>query len=80
MNDTIKLLIITAPSFVVAVGGLITVIYKLDDIHKTMNSRLDQLVLAAKAQGRQDERDAHSVTVPGVPAEEVPAPPQLPQP
>jgi hypothetical protein len=68
--DYIALLISGAPTFIVAVSGLITVIYKLNEVHKAVNSRLDQLVLASKAQGRQDERDAHSVTVAGVPAKE----------
>jgi hypothetical protein len=40
---------------------------KLIDIHLSINSRLDQLVKAARAEGRQEERDSHSVTVPGVP-------------
>jgi hypothetical protein len=42
---------------------------KIQDVHLSLNSRLSELVIAAKAQGRQDERDAHSVTVEGVPKE-----------
>jgi hypothetical protein len=38
------------------------------EVHLSLNSRLSELVAASKAQGRQDERDAHSVTVPGVPS------------
>lgn len=40
---------------------------KLTNIHLSLNSRLDQLVSASKDSGRQAERDANSITVPGVP-------------
>jgi hypothetical protein len=40
---------------------------KLIDIHLTMNSRLDELIKASRAQGRQEERDSHQITVQGVP-------------
>jgi len=43
---------------------------KIQDVHLSLNSRLSELVIAAKAQGRQDERDSHSVTVPGEPSDE----------
>ena len=39
------------------------------EVHLSLNSRLTELVVASKAQGRQDERDSHSVTVEGVPKE-----------
>jgi hypothetical protein len=29
---------------------------KLNDVHKQINGRMDQLIVASKAQGRQDER------------------------
>ena len=33
------------------------VVEKLNGIHLQLNSRMDQLIEASKAQGRQDERD-----------------------
>lgn len=33
------------------------VVEKLNGIHLQLNSRMDQLIAASKAQGRQDERD-----------------------
>lgn len=35
-----------------------TLVWKLRELHLTMNSRLDQLIKASVSQGRQDERDA----------------------
>jgi hypothetical protein len=43
---------------------------KLTDIHLSLNSRLDQLVKASSDSGRQAERDAHTITVQGVPKPE----------
>jgi hypothetical protein len=43
---------------------------KIQDVHVSINSRMDQLVRASKAEGRQDERDSQSVTVPGVPVDQ----------
>jgi hypothetical protein len=40
---------------------------KIHDVHVGINSRMDELVKASKAQGRQDERDSHSITVQGFP-------------
>jgi hypothetical protein len=43
---------------------------KINEVHLSLNSRLSELLIAAHAQGRQEERDSNSVTVPGVPAPE----------
>jgi len=40
---------------------------KLVEIHLQLNSRLDELIKASKAQGRIDERDSHTIVVNGVP-------------
>lgn len=45
------------PPSIAAVAALIVSLRKLNDIHLSMNSRLDELVKASNAQGRQDERD-----------------------
>jgi hypothetical protein len=42
---------------VVIVLAFWLVIEKLNGIHLQLNSRMDQLIAASKAQGRQDERD-----------------------
>jgi len=42
---------------VVIVLAFWLVIEKLNGIHLQLNSRMDQLIEASKAQGRQDERD-----------------------
>lgn len=48
----------------IAFGVAVTVVLgvmllsKLNELHLTMNSRLDQLIKASISQGRQDERDS----------------------
>jgi hypothetical protein len=60
---TIWLAIISAlPPTIASVATLIVAMRKLQDIHLSLNSRLDQLVSASVAQGRQDERDATKQT------------------
>jgi hypothetical protein len=60
MDSTMHALINKIPDYVIAGAALATVLVKLSNIHKTMNSRLDQLLKTAVAQGRQDERDSHT--------------------
>jgi hypothetical protein len=46
------------------IGGIAAIVgmfRKLHDVHLTLNSRLDQLIEASQAVGRQQERDAHGV-------------------
>jgi hypothetical protein len=62
MTDIVKMALIAAvPSTLVAIGNLITSLHngdKITDVHRSLNSRLTQLVAASNAQGRQDERDS----------------------
>ena len=63
-------MIVAIPPTIASVAALVMSIRngtKIHDVHIGINSRMDELVKASKAQGRQDERDAHSVTVEGVP-------------
>jgi len=34
---------------------------KLNDVHNQINGRMDQLIVASKAQGRQDERAENGI-------------------
>ena len=66
-------IIAAIPPTIAAIAALIVSIHnanRIQDVHLSLNSRLDQLVNASLAQGRQDERDSHSVTVAGVPKKE----------
>jgi len=66
-------LIAATPPTIVSLGGLVLGLInrsKITEVHLSVNSRLDHLVIAAKAEGRQQERDSHSITVPGVPKED----------
>lgn len=65
--DWLSLAVAKAPEYIGAIVGFLALRRKLIDIHLTMNSRLDELIRASKAMGRQEERDSHSVTVPGIP-------------
>jgi|HubBroStandDraft_6_1064221.scaffolds.fasta_scaffold191394_5 hypothetical protein len=71
MTESVTVALIAAgPPTLIATAALIASLRngnKIQDVHLSLNSRLSELVVAAKAQGRQDERDAHSVTVEGVP-------------
>jgi hypothetical protein len=63
VSDIVKVAIIAALApTLTAVVGLIVALRELRDIHLSLNSRLDQLVTASLAQGRQDERDAQGRT------------------
>ena len=68
--DYIAMLINKGPDYLVGGAAFVTLLLKLKEMHLTMNSRLDQLITAARAEGRQTERDSHSVTVPGEPTPE----------
>ena len=73
MNSVWPAVIAAIPPTIAAVAALIVSLHnsaKIQDVHVSLNSRLSQLVDASKAQGRQDERDSHSVTVAGVPKKE----------
>ena len=74
MTDVVQIALITGlPPTLLAAAALVASLRngnKIQDVHLSLNSRLSELVIAAKAQGRQDERDAHSVTVEGVPKEQ----------
>jgi hypothetical protein len=76
ISEAVKIAIIAAtPPSVVAMGGVVLGWInrgKINEVHLSINSRLDQLVKAAHAEGRQQERDSHSVTVPGVPQTPLP--------
>jgi hypothetical protein len=76
MEPTVKVALIAAvpPTFVGLASLVLGIINKgkISDVHLSLNSRLDQLIKASLAQGRQDERDSHSITVTGVPAKEQP--------
>lgn len=74
MTEAVEVaLIVSAPPTLVGLAALVASIHnsaKIQAVHLSINSRMDQLVQASLAQGRQDERDAHSVTVEGVPRQE----------
>lgn len=71
MTEAVEIaLIVATPPTILAAAALVAsikTVSKIQEVHVGINSRMDQLVAASKAQGRQDERDAHSVTVQGVP-------------
>ena len=71
MSEAITIaLIVATPTTIASLAALIVSIRngsKIQQVHIGINSRMDELVKASKAQGRQDERDANSVTVIGVP-------------
>jgi hypothetical protein len=71
MTETVTVaLIVATPPTIASVAALIMSIRngnKIHDVHVGINSRMDELVKASKAQGRQDERDSHSITVQGFP-------------
>jgi hypothetical protein len=53
--------IAAVPPTIVATAGLMASLNNADrinQVHLSINSRMDQLVAASKAQGRQDERDS----------------------
>jgi hypothetical protein len=74
MTDAVEIELIKAvPAFITAVGVLISVVLtwrngkKTDSVHDSLNSRLTEWkneeatkILAAHAQGRQDERDSQA--------------------
>jgi hypothetical protein len=78
MTEAVQIALIAGvPPTLLAAAAFISSLHnasKIQSVHLSLNSRLTELVNAAKAQGRQDERDAHSVTVLGVPADDA-APP-----
>jgi hypothetical protein len=54
-------LVAAVPPTIAALAALIVALKtkaKVADVHLSINSRMDELVAAAKAQGRQDERDS----------------------
>lgn len=71
MTEAVQIAVIVAiPPTLLAAGALVASVRngsKIQDVHLSINSRMDQLVAASKAQGRQDERDSKSITVEGVP-------------
>jgi hypothetical protein len=73
MTDAVQIAMIVAiPPTLLGAAALVASIRngtKIQDVHLSINSRMDQLVKASKAEGRQDERDSHTITVQGVPAE-----------
>jgi hypothetical protein len=62
MSDPVLVALIAGvPPTLLAGAALIAAIRngaKIQSVHLSLNSRLTELVTAAKAQGRQDERDA----------------------
>ena len=74
MTEAVQIaLIVAIPPTLLAAGSLVASIKngaRIQDVHLIINSRMDQLVKASKAEGRQDERDSHSVTVEGIPKDD----------
>lgn len=74
MTEAVEIaLIVAVPPTLAATAALIMAVravHKIQEVHIGINSRMDQLVAASKAQGRQDERDSHSITVDGVPRQD----------
>ena len=63
MTD-LQAVIISVPPTLAALAALINSIRNgkaLNQIHLTMNGRLDQLLKAAQAQGKVDEQDAQAI-------------------
>lgn len=71
MTEAVEIaLIVATPPTLAATAALVMAVravHKIQEVHIGINSRMDQLVAASKAQGRQDERDSHSITVQGFP-------------
>ena len=71
MTEAVQIAMIVAiPPTLLGIAQLISSIRngsQIRGVHLSLNSRLTELVTAAKAQGRQDERDSRSTTVEGVP-------------
>jgi hypothetical protein len=78
MTEAVEIaLIVSAAPTLVGVGAIVGQIRNrkaiaevkgsITEIHLSLNSRLSELVEAAKAVGAQEERDKRSVTVEGVP-------------
>jgi hypothetical protein len=60
----LQAVIISVPPTLAALAALINPIRNgkaLNQIHLTMNGRLDQLLKAAQAQGKVDEQDAQAI-------------------
>ena len=62
MTDTVQVALIAgiAPT-ILSLAALLASIRngnKIQDVHLSLNSRLSELITAARAQGRQDERDS----------------------
>jgi len=74
MTEAVQIaLIVAIPPTLLAAGSLVASIKngaRIQDVHLSINSRMDQLVQASKAQGRQDERDSKSITVEGIPKDD----------
>jgi hypothetical protein len=62
MTEAVEIaLIVAVPPTIASVAAVIMSIKngtKIQEVHLGINSRMDELVRASKAQGRQDERDA----------------------
>ncbi len=62
-HDIIVAVIFSLPATITAVGGLIAVLIKVNNIHRDINSRMDQLLVSEKAisreEGMQQGRDNH---------------------
>jgi hypothetical protein len=75
MTEAVQIaMIVAVPPTLLGAAALVASIRngnKIHDVHVGINSRMDELVKASKAQGRQYERDSRSVTVEGVPRIEV---------
>jgi hypothetical protein len=64
MTDAVTVaLIVAVPPTLLGIAQLISSMKngsKIEGVHLSINSRMDELVRAAKAQGRQDERDSQA--------------------
>jgi hypothetical protein len=62
MTDAVQIALIAGvPPTILAAAALVASLRngsKIQSVHLSLNSRLSELVIAAKAQGRQDERDS----------------------
>jgi hypothetical protein len=71
---TIALIAATPPTLMGGAALLVALKtkVKVQEVHLSINSRMDQLVKASVAVGAQEERDKHTITVQGVPDERQP--------
>ena len=70
MTETVEVALIAAGGSIVSGTIGIVLAFMLKRLEVKVDGRLTELLKATNAQGRQDERDSRSVTVPGVPEDD----------